>query len=175
MRMSVTERVRSLFQEPFSAVREMGVTEGQKVADLGAGKGFFTIPAALTVGKAGVVYSVEPDSTRSDKIRARVKDEGLDNVFVLTAKAERLDGIPSGSVDLAFSAFSAHHFEDRASALSEVRRILREGGQFYVWDVGRGLLTRHGTSPQELGEMAEGFARVEMLQAKRTVRARFTK
>ena len=85
MRMSVTERVRSLFQEPFSAVREMGVTEGQKVADLGAGKGFFTIPAALTVGKAGVVYSVVPDSTRSDKIRARVKDEGLGNVFVLTA------------------------------------------------------------------------------------------
>jgi ubiquinone/menaquinone biosynthesis C-methylase UbiE len=175
MEMSLTERFRSLFQEPFSTVRKMGVVEGQRVADLGAGVGYFTMPAAVVVGDSGLVYSVEPDPRRSDKIRARAAAEGLSNVRVLTAKAENIGEVPSGSVDLAFSAFSIHHFEDRSAALAEVRRILREGGAFYLWDRVPGRVFKWGTRPKELVQIGEGFARFEPLSTQKTIRARFTK
>jgi len=175
MRFSLPERLRALRQEPMAAVRKMGVTEGQRVVDIGAGLGYFTIPAAAIVGGTGMVYAVEPDPARSDKIRKRVTIEGAGNVSVLTAGAEELGGIPSGSVDLAFSAFSLHHFKDRKAALSEVKRVLRSGGVFYVWDRVPGGIIRHGTRAEELNTLSEGFASFELLDAKSTLRARFTK
>ena len=173
--MTITERFRSRFQNPFDAVKKMGIAEGMKVADIGSGHGYFTLPTAEVVGKTGLVYSVEPDQKRSGKIKARVESEGLSNVKVITAKAESMGDIPSGGVDLAFSAFSIHHFEDRKAALAEVRRILRDGGTFYVWDRVPGRIVRWGTHPEDLRQIAEGFKNFEPLETQKTIRAKFTK
>lgn len=175
MKMTLVERFRSFYQEPFAAVKKMGVVEGMRVADIGAGQGYFTVPSAVLVGRFGVIYSVEPDPKRSDRIRARAAKEGLNNVQVLTAKAENLGEIPSGDVDLAFSAFSIHHFEERDTALAGIRRILREGGTFYLWDRVPGRIMKFGTRPEDLGKIAEGFTRFESLGTGKTVRARFVK
>jgi ubiquinone/menaquinone biosynthesis C-methylase UbiE len=173
--MSFTERFRARFQEPFAAMKQAGVREGLTVADLGAGKGYFTVPAAVIVGETGLVYSVEPDPARSRRIQERVDSEGLHNVHVLATEAEQLSAIPSDSVDLAFSAFTLHHFHDMVGALSEVRRILRNGGVFYVWDRVPGTIMKHGTRPEKLDGLASGFSRFELLKAERTVKARYTK
>jgi len=68
----------------------MGVTTGQKVVDIGAGRGYFTSPAGEVVGSGGIVYAVEPDPARSDRIRKRIAGEGIENVSVLTFGAEEL-------------------------------------------------------------------------------------
>ncbi len=169
------ERIRSLYQDPFAAVKAMGVSDGLRVADVGAGHGYLTIPSAVVVGGKGFVYSIEPQATRSDAIRRRVAREGLSNVKVLTATAERMAEVPSGDVDLAFSAFSAHHFGDRVAALGEIRRILRDGGSFYVWDRMPNLIMKHGTRQDELEIMQSGFSKFESLSTKRTARGKFTK
>lgn len=145
------------------------------MVDVGAGKGYLTIPASIIVGRRGLVYSVEPDPARSRRIRERVASEGIENVRVLTTGAERLEDIPSDSVDLAFSAFSIHHFNDKQAGFAEIRRTLRNGGRFYVWDRAPGTIMRHGTRSEELDGLSGGFVRFELLSAGRTVRARFTK
>ncbi len=175
MKLTFAEHFRALVQDPFDAVRRAGVSEGQKVADLGAGFGYFTIPAAVTVGASGLVYAVEPDAARSDRIRRRVAAERLQNVQVLTTGVERLGEIPTASVDLAFSAFSLHHFSDKQAGFAEILRVLKEGGTFYVWDRVPGMLVKHGTRKEELGEVSAGFSKLDILDAGRTLRARYTK
>ena len=175
MKMTFAERLRSFFQDTYAMVKEIGISEGQNVADVGAGKGYLTKPASIIVGKKGLVYSVEPDSARCRKIRERVASEGIENVRVLTTGAEQLEDIPSDSIDLAFSVFSMHHFNDKQAGLAEIRRTLRNGGKFYVWDRVPGAIMKHGTRPEELDGLSGGFARFELLSAGRTVRARFTK
>ena len=145
------------------------------MVDVGAGLGYFTVPCAAIVGESGFVYSIEPDSKRSDKIRARVVREGLDNVRVITTKAENLADIPTADTDLAFSAFSAHHFEDKEAAVTEIRRVLRDGGAFYLWDSVPGRIFKHGTRPEEVGLLAQGFARFEPSEIRKTIRVRFVK
>lgn len=174
MHLSLAERVRALFQEPFASVRAMGVSEGMTVVDIGSGIGYFTVPAALVAGEKGLVYAVEPDPARSSKVEGRVRREGLGNVRVITSGAECMSDVPSGSVDLAFSAFTMHHFEDRGSALREVKRILKDGGKFYLWDRIPGRVVKHGTKPDQLEEISAGFE-VERLSTKGNIRARFTK
>lgn len=175
MRLTLSERFRALFQEPITTARAIGIAEGQTVADIGAGLGYFTIPAAIIVGRTGLVYSVEPDPARSSRIRDRVAVERLENVRVLTTGAEMLGDIPSASVDLAFSAFSLHHFSNRQVCMTEIRRILREGGSFYVWDSAPGMIIRYGTRPEELDQLSPGFSKLELLGTGLTIRARFTK
>jgi len=68
-----------------------------------------------------------------------------------------------------------HHFNDKQAGLAEIRRTLRNGGKFYVWDRVPGAIMKHGTRPEELDGLSGGFARFELLSAGRTVRARFTK
>jgi len=174
MGLTLSERLRAL-REPIATVRELGISDGQNVVDIGAGKGYLTIPASIIVGKSGLVYSVEPDLARSKRIRERVAEEGLENVRVLTTGAENLGEIPSDSIDLAFSAFSIHHFNDKQAGLRETRRVLREGGKFYVWDRVPGVVLKHGTRPEELECLSGGFTKFELLSAGRTVRARFIK
>jgi SAM-dependent methyltransferase len=94
---------------------------------------------------------------------------------VITASAEQLGEIPSDSIDIAFSAFTFHHFNNKETALSEIKRVLSQGGIFYVWDRVPGLLIRHGTEPDELNPSMGGFSKFELLGVGRTLRARFTK
>jgi len=175
MKLTLSERFRSLFQNPDKMAKEIGISEGKVVADIGAGKGFLTIPTSVIVGKGGLVYSVEPNPKRSRRITERAASEGLKNVCVLTTGAEKLGEIPSDSVDVAFSAFSFHHFKDKAVSLTEIKRILKSGGTFSVWDRVPGTIVRHGTRPVELEQFSGSFTKFELLNAQRTVKARFTK
>lgn len=43
--------------------------------------------------------------------------------------------LPDGSVDVAFSTISFHHWQDQAAGVREVARVLRPGGLFCLADV----------------------------------------
>jgi SAM-dependent methyltransferase len=109
------------------------------------------------------------------KISGRVLSEGLRNVQVITTSAEHLEEVTTGSIDVAFSAFTFHHFENKDLALSEIKRVLRPGGVFYIWDRVPGILFRYGTRPSELNPSMGGFSNFDLLSSGRTLRARFTK
>lgn len=176
MKMSFGEKLRSIFDDPEEEIRAFGVASDQTVVDVGAGFGYFTIPAAEAVGAKGLVYSVEPDPERHRRIVSRVEGEGLANVHVVNAKAEEMKEIPDGSVDLAFTVNAMHHFEDKGRGLLEIRRILRDGGSLYIRDFIRGLIFRHGTRREEVGILSEvGFSKVEILELGRYLKARLTK
>ena len=49
------------WQNPDKIVRALGVKQGMKVADIGCGPGFFTIPLARAVGQRGAVYAVDSE------------------------------------------------------------------------------------------------------------------
>jgi ubiquinone/menaquinone biosynthesis C-methylase UbiE len=158
-----------------AAVRQAGAQEGQRLVDLGAGFGFFAFAASAIVGPSGLVYAVEPDPSRCGAMERRAASEGVGNVRVLKTGAEQLGEVPTGSIDLAFSAFTLHHFADKKAALSEIQRVLKTGGSFYAWDRVPGILIRHGSRREDLEELAPGFAKFEVLSSGRTIKARYVK
>jgi len=131
------------WQQPERVVESLALSPGDRVADLGAGGGYFTFRLAEAVGPDGVVYAVDVDESMTDHLASRAADLGHANVQAVLAPYDDPD-LPDGSVDLLFTCNTYHHFEDRVAYFERVRADLVPGGRVAIVDFdGPGFLRSH--------------------------------
>ena len=128
---------RKKWQDPEKVVREIGLSAGMSVADLGCGPGFFTIPLALAVGETGKVYAVDSNERMLSHLKSndRAFGDSPRAAIVPIAADVAATSIPSGTVDVAFFANVLHDLAEPAAFLKELKRILRKGSGSVVVDV----------------------------------------
>lgn len=66
--------------EGLDCLRQMGVHEGACVVDYGCGPGRYSIPAARLAGSGGMVFAVDTDSWKLNKLRKRAGALGIGNL-----------------------------------------------------------------------------------------------
>ena len=110
---------------------ELALRPGMRVADIGAGTGYFTLPIARAVAPNGEVLAVDLQHEMLERLRARL-EPGL-AVTLITADAVRTT-LADASIDLAFLANVWHEIDDRDAALEEMHRVLRPGGRIAILD-----------------------------------------
>ena len=71
---------RDEWQQPDRIMDRLNIADGARVADIGAGGGWFTIRLARRVGPNGRVFAEDIQEQMIDAIRRRVAREGLTNV-----------------------------------------------------------------------------------------------
>jgi len=109
---------------------------GQRVADIGAGTGFFSVMMARTVGPTGRVYAVDIAPNFVDATVKRARTQGLGNVIGVVNDARSVQ-LPPDSIDLAFLSDTYHHFEYPRSTLRSIHQALAPGGEMVVIDFHR--------------------------------------
>ena len=114
--------------DPAQFVDQLGIREGDAVADIGAGPGFFTLPLAEHVGARGKVYALDVAPEMLDRLRSRQLPKQVE----LVLSTENHLPLPDGSVDLGLLAFVFHELEDPAKFLAEAKRILRPTGRLVL-------------------------------------------
>ena len=114
-------------------IAALGIRPGDRVADLGAGSGYFTLRLARAVGPDGRVYAVDVDEAMNDYLRQRVAQAGLSNVDMILGRFED-PLLPDGGVDLVLIVDTYHHLEDRPAYFRNLRRDLAPGGRVAVID-----------------------------------------
>jgi SAM-dependent methyltransferase len=122
---------RDAWQKPHQVIQALALKPDARVADLGAGTGYFSARLANMLPK-GRVYAVdiEPDMVRY--LEARAKRESLRNL-VAVAGAPDDPRLPE-QVDLILLVDVYHHIEDRARYFSKLRASLRPGGRIAIID-----------------------------------------
>ncbi|HUO37976.1 MAG TPA: class I SAM-dependent methyltransferase [Mycobacterium sp.] len=113
-----------------SAARDAGVRP-QDVLDVGCGTGALLERAASTWPNA---HLVGIDASEQMAAKARSKHAGDSRYRFEVADAAALP-LPDGSVDLALSTISFHHWSDQAGGVREVARVLRASGVFVLADI----------------------------------------
>jgi ubiquinone/menaquinone biosynthesis C-methylase UbiE len=147
---------RASFLNPSLVLQAAGVEPGMRVADLGAGSGFFTRAAARLVGDGGVVWAVDTQRDLVTRIKNFAIAEGLANVEILHGDVEVVGGtnLPDNSFDFVIVANLLFSIEHRGECIAEVRRILKKSGRalFIDWSDSFGGLGPHPdhvvTAPQ---------------------------
>jgi ubiquinone/menaquinone biosynthesis C-methylase UbiE len=135
------------------------VTNGQVVADLGCGPGYYALALAEFVGAGGRVHAVDSDEKAIRALEKKADKRGYHNIEAHASSASDLSFIKDGSVDFVLAngllcSMAPQHHE---SAVNEIRRILKPGGLAYL-SVARGFYSYVGRAEWE--KILEGF-RVE--------------
>lgn len=110
----------------------LGITEGMRVADLGAGTGVFTFALAERVGFSGKVYAIDVDAGLLDIVSQKAKAAGGSTIE--TILAENTNPKLPEPVDLIFICDTMHHLPDQATYVKQFAKLLRPGGRVAVID-----------------------------------------
>lgn len=111
----------------------LGIRAGMRVADVGAGRGEWTVELARAVGPDGRVYATEIDEDRLDDIRRAANRADLANVQVV--KAERAStGLPEGCCEAVLLRHVYHHLAEPEATLASLKSSLRPGGLVAIID-----------------------------------------
>lgn len=101
------------------------ISTGDDVLDVGCGTGVVAREAITRVGRHGRVVGVDPNDGMLEVARRTMGVEWRNGA------AEDLP-FEDGSFDVVVCQFAMMFFEDRARAVSEMRRVLRPGGRVAV-------------------------------------------
>jgi arsenite methyltransferase len=153
----MNDPARDAWQKPKQVVERLDIQPGARVADLGAGGGYFTWYLSAAVGPQGKVYAVEIDDTALGIIEQEMKSRGVTNV--VPVRAEPNDAKLPEPVDLVFSCDTYHHMEDGVAYFRSLARYLKPNGNVAVLDFHAegffsGLLG-HGTTKQQVRQEME--------------------
>lgn len=124
-----------MFSNPVKNLKAFGLKENDIVADLGAGTGYYSIPAGYLVPK-GKVYAIEIVQDFLETIRYKVKEAHLNNVEVIRGNVEKLGGTKIGDIiaDAIVVSNILFEIEDKEQFILELRRILKKGGKVLLID-----------------------------------------
>ena len=124
---------RDVYQKPDEVITALGLREGETVADVGAGSGYFTFRLASRVGEKGRVYAVDTSPDMILHMNARIRDMKLRNVVtVLSAPDDPL--LIDGSIDRFFICDTWHHIQNQAQYLGLMKKMLKPEGQVIMID-----------------------------------------
>ena len=104
-----------------------------KLADIGAGTGYFAIPLAKLIGKNGIVIALDVQENMLEYLKNKAEKHGIDNIVAVLMKEYEIPLIEK-SVDFAFIANVLHEVDDKRRFLAEVRRIMKSKAKLCVID-----------------------------------------
>lgn len=125
------ERARKLQVDRVMAL--LSIRRGSKVADVGAGSGWFTVRSARRVGNEGIVYAVEINPEYVRHIKRRAKREKLSNIRAVLGKPND-PMLPPASIDVAFLLKTYHEIAQPIAFLRRLRAALRPGARLGIID-----------------------------------------
>jgi arsenite methyltransferase len=119
--------------KPNEIVASLGIGEGDVIADIGSGGGYFTIAFAGKVGKSGRVYAVDIKPKYLEFVRRKAAREGLDNVTCVLGAGGGIP-LPEAGLDLLFARNVFHHLSDPSDYFRTMMKYLKPGAKVAVID-----------------------------------------
>jgi SAM-dependent methyltransferase len=111
----------------------LGISPGKKVADIGAGSGWFTVRAARRVTETGTVYAVDINPEAVRYIENRAEKERLRNVKPVLSKPDD-PLLPANAIDAVLLLKTYHEVEKPVILLRNLRASLRAGAKVGIID-----------------------------------------
>lgn len=117
--------------KPAQVLELLGVAEGQTVADIGAGTGYFSFRLADRVGAAGKVYAVEIEDRLLDYLRQKRTEK--DQLQVVPVKSsDTTPNLPDGSCDCVIIVDTYNYFADPMTFMANVRKAMKPDGRLAI-------------------------------------------
>ena len=127
---SFDDPARDAWQLPGRVIDALQLTSGMKVADIGAGTGYFSMRLAKVPGVSVFAVDIEPKMV--EYLQQRAHKEHAMNVTAVLAGASS-PNLPE-PVDVILVVDTYHHLPTRPAYFRELRKSLKPGGRIAIVD-----------------------------------------
>jgi SAM-dependent methyltransferase len=135
-----SEAARDAEGEVDTVMSRLGLSATSTVADIGAGRGYYTVRLAKHVAH---VYAEDVTPSYVSALRARVNDAHLTDVTVTLGDTAD-PHLRAGSIDVALLVHMYHEVSQPYGLLEHIYDALKPGGRVAIIDLDRDILS-HGT------------------------------
>ncbi|MFI5184819.1 MAG: class I SAM-dependent methyltransferase [Vicinamibacteria bacterium] len=115
-------------QRPGEIIGAMGLHDGQVVADVGCGTGWFARRLARAVAPSGKVYAVDIQPEMLQLMERHLAEEEITNVVPVLGASDD-PRIPPGSLDWVLMVDVYHELQQPKAMLAHIREGLKVGGK----------------------------------------------
>jgi len=143
-----TEEARDRHGEAERVMDRLAVKAGLRVADLGAGDGYYTVRLARRLGAGATVYAEDVEARYLERLRARLARDGIAGVTLVHGTAGD-PKLPDASIDLVILSHMYHEIENPYEFLFRLRPALAPGARVAIIDLDKPT-REHGTPPSLL-------------------------
>ena len=113
---------------PDAMLEKMGLEDGDVVADIGAGSGFFSRRMARLVAPTGTVYAVDIQPEMLEILQGHVEREGVTGVVPVLSEFDD-PKLPEGEIDWILLVDVYHEFGNHVAMLAKMREALKSDGR----------------------------------------------
>jgi ubiquinone/menaquinone biosynthesis C-methylase UbiE len=124
---------RDEWQQPQRVIREMNLRQGDVIADIGAGTGYFTRRFAVAVGPEGRALGLDIEASMIQYMKDDARKLNLDHYEARIIDTDD-PGLDNNSVDVIFLCNTYHHIEDRINYFQRSSESLKPGGRLVIVD-----------------------------------------
>ena len=161
------ERVES--EKPEELLDLLGIKQGDVVADIGAGVGFFSLRAAERVGPTGQVLAVDVQPEMIEGLEMMMNRFGHENIVPILGNVDD-PKLPANSVDHVLIVIAYHEFSHPVEMMRHIRNAMKPDGQMLIVeykaeDLSSRVAPLHKMSEAEIMTeiSALGFRRVRVI------------
>lgn len=157
------EKTRDANGEAERVMDRLGIKQGLRVADIGAGEGYYTVRLARRLGPTATIYAEDIVPEYLNRLEARLAREKITGIRLVLGTPND-PKLPSASIDVALLAHVYHEIENPYEFLYRLRSVLGPDGRTGIIDLDRPT-QNHGTPPALLRcELAAvGFRQIDFL------------
>ncbi len=132
---SFDDPARDAWQMPARVIEALALKPGQKVADVGAGTGYFSVRLARAAA-APKVFAVDLEPKMVEHLTKRAAAEGLKNITAVQASTTS-PNLPE-PVDVVLIIDTYHHIGNRPAYFAALKSKLTPGGRVAIVDFRKG-------------------------------------
>jgi protein-L-isoaspartate O-methyltransferase len=122
-------------KQPEKVLNVLGIKQGEIIADIGAGTGFYAFRIADRVGSEGKVYAVEIEDELLDYIRNKMDKIKITNIIPIKSSDSGPNLPPLANCDKIIISNSYYYFKDPVMFMKNTLKALKPGGIVAIMDL----------------------------------------
>ena len=116
---------------PEQTLINLGLHEGDIMADIGCGIGYFTIPASKIVGDNGKIFAMDISSEMLQDVEIKIKSNDISNIEIILTEENDLK-LKDNKITFAFISTVLHEADEKENFLNEIKRIISPKGKLAI-------------------------------------------
>lgn len=157
------EKIRDSNGEAERVMDRLGIRPAFRVADIGAGEGYYTVRLARRLGSLGTIYAQDVKSDYLKRLAVRLEQERIGGVRLVLGEPND-PKLKPGTIDIALLSHVYHEIENPYEFFYRLRPVLAANARVAIIDVDRPTQD-HGTPPALLRCELEavGYRKVDFI------------